>query len=218
MGGERGAVRVPCSPQARLHPLTGRCGSSTRVLGIEVTAGNVDLRDRYDIVAICSRGKHAGPSPSRTRRPDGVSMNDISAESGLRAQVVGRVLAAMEAVDAARRVAGESGGEVWARGEGGLSTVDLDNVTPTIECPNCAHRIPLPAGARRTGPRRVAVSAPGVNGDGQAKFAKGELRQLVLDFVNATPATRSTRAPWPVNWPCRWAVSCPRALTPTRTR
>jgi hypothetical protein len=118
-----------------------------------------------------------------------VSAFDVATESGLRAQVVGRVLAAMEAVDAALRVTGASGAELWARGDGDLSTVDLDNVTPTIECPNCAHRIPLPAGAgaRRTGPRRAGASAPGVNGDGQAKFAKGELRELVLGFVSAHP-------------------------------
>jgi hypothetical protein len=150
------------------------------VSGAPVSGGPVGGRDHLKVIMVAAiLGDHT----------DGVSAFDIATESGLRAQVVGRVLAAMEAVDAARRVAGESGGEMWVRGDGDLSTVDLDNVTPTIECPNCAHRIPLPAGAgaRRTGTRRAGVSGPGVNGDGQAKFAKGELRQLVLDFVNAHP-------------------------------
>ena len=41
---------------------------STRVLDIEVTVENVDLRDRYDIVANCSRGKLRRASPSWTCR------------------------------------------------------------------------------------------------------------------------------------------------------
>jgi hypothetical protein len=49
---------------------------STRVLGVDVTVEDVDLRGRYNIVAICSRGKarQAIPIlelPMPTPAPDG---------------------------------------------------------------------------------------------------------------------------------------------------
>jgi hypothetical protein len=128
--------------------------------------------------------------------PDGVSAADIANESGLRAQVVARALAAMQAADAARILPAPDGStvdgptpdgpavELWVRGETDPATVDMANVPMFTECPTCGHktRLRTATGARRTGP-----GAPGINGDGQAKLAKGELRQLVLDFINRHP-------------------------------
>src|SRR6266498_4139025 len=73
--------------------------------------------------------------------PDGVSASAIVDESGLRAAIVGRVLAAMETAGAAvRKPADESdpsGVELWVRGEADLTTVDLSAAAVRVVCPTC---------------------------------------------------------------------------------
>ncbi|WP_189115974.1 MarR family transcriptional regulator [Pilimelia terevasa] len=109
----------------------------------------------------------------------GVGAGVVAAESGLRAAIVGKVLAAMETVGAAVRTAGPDG-EVWSRGAGDLAAVSLANVpTNLIECPQCAHRFVPPARNRRTG-----GGAPGVNGDGGRVLGKNELRDMVREFLD----------------------------------
>ncbi|GFJ87557.1 hypothetical protein [Phytohabitans rumicis] len=109
-------------------------------------------------------------------------------ESGLRAAIVGRVLGAMEAADAAVRMppveGDETGVEVWLRGEADLSAVDLSVAAVREVCPTCQRPMP-----RRTGvnTRRTVSTALGTNGDGSPTLGKGQLADLVRDFLNAHP-------------------------------
>lgn len=112
--------------------------------------------------------------------PVGVTVADLASASGLRSVVLGRVLTAMEYADAARRVTTDDGTETWVAGETDPATVDLADVPTHSVCPTCGHRARIrPATARRQ------ASAPGVNGDGQPKLRKGELRAMVAEFVTA---------------------------------
>ena len=129
--------------------------------------------------------------------PDGVTASAIVDESGLRAAIVGRVLAAMETAGAAVRKpattddgeAEPNGPELWVRGEADLTTVDLTAAAVRVVCPTCQRPMPRrnTVAVARTGP-----AAPGHNGDGQRTLAKNELRNLVRDFLAAHPGHEFT--------------------------
>jgi len=102
--------------------------------------------------------------------------------------VLGRVLTAMEYAEAARRVTADDGTETWVPGEADPATVDLADVPTHAVCPTCGHRTRLrPATAGRR-----PVSVPGINGDGQPKLRKGQLRAMVAEFVTAHPGHEFT--------------------------
>jgi len=140
-----------------------------------VSGAPVGSPDHYKIVMVAGvLGDH----------PDGVSAAQVADESGLRAGIVGRVLAAMEAAGAAGRTPGdESGVELWTRGEADLATVSLAAVPAWAECPTCGHRTRVRS---TVGTRRVST-APGQNSDGQRTLAKGELETMVREFLRAHP-------------------------------
>jgi hypothetical protein len=125
--------------------------------------------------------------------PDGVSASAIVDESGLRAAIVGRVLAAMETAGAAvRKPADESdppGVELWVRGEADPTTVDLSAAAVRVVCPTCNRPMPRrnTVSVIRTGP-----AAPGHNSDGQRTLAKNELRSLIREFLAANPGHEFT--------------------------
>lgn len=115
--------------------------------------------------------------------PDGITAPDLIEISGMRHNVAPRVLGAMEAAGAARRLPpDENGTELWVRGDADPTTVDVANAPTHTTCPTCGKRRPI------IGPgNRPRSTEPGVNSDGQRKAAKGELRQMVLEFINANP-------------------------------
>lgn len=113
--------------------------------------------------------------------PNGVTAADIATESGMRAQIVGRVLTAMELATVATRTATESGDELWSIvPDADLSTVNPANVTAWQVCPTCGHRSRVRNGVTVG---RTVSTAPGRNSDGQPTLAKGALREQVLDFL-----------------------------------
>jgi len=120
----------------------------------------------------------------------GVTAATIVDESGLRAAIVGRVLAAMEAAGAAVRKtpdeAAPGTAELWVRGEADITGVSLIAAPMWCEC-TCGHRHKVPSPT--VGTRRVSTTptAPGRNADGQATLGKNELRTMVLDFMRAHP-------------------------------
>src|SRR6266536_2059435 len=144
--------------------------SGAPISGAPVSGAPVGSGDHLKIVMVAGiLGDH----------PDGVSASAIVDESGLRAAIVGRVLAAMETAGAAVRKRADantgddesdapdgsdaSGVELWVRGEADLTTVDLSAAAVRVVCPTC-HR-PMPrrntVNVTRTGP-----TAPGQNSDG----------------------------------------------------
>ena len=158
------------------------------VSGAPVSGAPVGSADHFKIVMVAGvLGDH----------PDGVSAADIADESGLRAAIVGRVLAAMETAGAAVREPattddGEpdpNGAELWVRGEADLTTVDLTAAAVRVVCPTCNRPMPRrnTVAVGRTGP-----AAPGHNSDGQPVLGKGELRNLVRDFLAAHPGHEFT--------------------------
>lgn len=117
--------------------------------------------------------------------PDGISAADAVEKSGLAPVVGDTVLAAMEVAGAARRLPVDADGvELWVRGDGDLSTVDLANAPTHVTCPTCGHarkvRRPLATG-RRTGGGGRAVGE--MNGDGSQRLAKNGLRSQVEGFM-----------------------------------
>lgn len=123
--------------------------------------------------------------------PGGVSAADIGTQSGLRSQIVARALAAMHAADAARRITSDADPtvELWVRGDTDPATVDMTNVTGYTECPTCGHKSRI----RTAGPlRHNGATVAGMNADGQPKLGKGELRTMVLDFINTHPGHEFT--------------------------
>lgn len=162
--------------------------SSAPVSGAPVSGAPVGSGDHLKVVMVAGiLGDH----------PDGVSASGIVDESGLRAAIVGRVLAAMETAGAAVRkpattTDGEpdpAGPELWVRGDADLTTVDLTAAAVRVVCPTCQRPMPRRTGVAvvRTGP-----VAAGHNGDGQRTLGKNELRNIVRDFLAAHPGHEFT--------------------------
>src|SRR6266545_2229879 len=129
--------------------------------------------------------------------PDGVSASAIVDESGLRAAIVGRVLAAMETAGAAvHKPPTEStdesdppGVELWVRGDADLTTVDLSAAAVRVVCPTCQRPMPR---RNTVSVSRTGTAGPGHNGDGQRTLGKNELRNLVRDFLRNNPGHEFT--------------------------
>ncbi len=169
-------------------PVSGAPVSGAPVSGAPVSGAPVGSGDHLKVVMVAGiLGDH----------PDGVTASAIVDESGLRAAIVGRVLAAMETAGAAVREPattddGEpdpNGAELWVRGEADLTTVDLTAAAVRVVCPTCNRPMPRrnTVAVGRTGP-----AAPGHNSDGQPVLGKGELRNLVRDFLAAHPGHEFT--------------------------
>jgi len=148
--------------------------SAVPVSAVPVSGAPVGSADHMKIVMVAGvLGDH----------PDGVAAGTVADESGLRAAIVGRVLAAMEVAGAAGKPADDASDvELWVRGDGDLTTVDLANAETYHEC-SCGHRhrVRTAVGTRR------ASTTPGTNSDGQKKLRKGDLRAIVLEFINSRP-------------------------------
>jgi hypothetical protein len=168
--------------------------SGAPVSGAPVSGAPVGSGDHLKIVMVAGiLGDH----------PDGVTAAGIADESGLRAAIVGRVLAAMETAGAAVRkpaatgdnesdasdVSDASGVELWVRGEADLTTVDLSAAAVRVVCPTCNRPMPRrnTVNVTRTGPL-----APGQNSDGSRTLGKNELRNIVRDFLWAHPGHEFT--------------------------
>ncbi len=119
--------------------------------------------------------------------PDGVSAAVVTDQSGLRAPVVARVLAAMEVAGAAVRKPGGSDDapELWVRGAADLSTVDLANAAPYRECVcTCGHKHRVKTGVTvTTAARRTGRTTGEINTDGSARLGKNGLRNQVEAFL-----------------------------------
>src|SRR6266540_4059936 len=158
--------------------------SGAPVSGAPVSGAPVGTGDHLKIVMVAGiLGDH----------PDGVSASAIVDESGLRAAIVGRVLAAMETAGAAvRKRADESdpsGVELWLRGEADLTTVDLSAAAVRVVCPTCQRPMPR---RNTVSVARTGTAAPGHNSDGQRTLGKGELENLVRDFLRNNPGHEFT--------------------------
>src|SRR6266511_5853025 len=162
--------------------------SGAPVSGAPVSGAPVGSGDHLKIVMVAGiLGDH----------PDGVSASAIVDESGLRAAIVGRVLAAMETAGAAvRKSPGEpadesdaSGVELWVRGDADLTTVDLSAAAVRVVCPTCQRPMPR---RNTVSVARTGTAGPGHNGDGQRTLGKGELRNLVRDFLRDNPGHEFT--------------------------
>src|SRR6266511_1293206 len=169
-------------------PVSGAPVSGAPVSGAPVSGAPVGSGDHLKIVMVAGiLGDH----------PDGVSASAIVDESGLRAAIVGRVLAAMETAGAAARKApGEpadesdpSGVELWLRGDAELTTVDLSAAAVREVCPTCQRPMPR---RNTVSVARTGTAAPGHNSDGQRTLGKGELENLVRDFLRANPGHEFT--------------------------
>src|SRR6266542_656517 len=169
-------------------PVSGAPVSGAPVSGAPVSGAPVGSGDHLKVVMVAGiLGDH----------PDGVTASAIVDESGLRAAIVGRVLAAMETAGAAVREPATTddcepdpnGAELWVRGEADLTTVDLTAAAVRVVCPTCNRPMPRrnTVAVGRTGP-----AAPGHNSDGQPVLGKGELRNLVRDFLAAHPGHEFT--------------------------
>src|SRR6266540_1764164 len=151
------------------------------VSGAPVSGAPVGSADHFKIVMVAGvLGDH----------PDGVSAADIADESGLRAAIVGRVLAAMETAGAAARKPTDdaSSTELWVRGDGDLTTVSLVAAPTWCEC-TCGNRHRV---RTTVGTRRAVSAAPGQNSDGQRTLGKNELRNIVRDFLREHPGHEFT--------------------------
>src|SRR6266511_2988429 len=165
-------------------PVSGAPVSGAPVSGAPVSGAPVGSGDHLKIVMVAGiLGDH----------PDGVSASAIVDESGLRAAIVGRVLAAMETAGAAvRKPADESdpsGVELWVRGEADLTTVDLSAAAVRVVCPTCQRPMPR---RNTVSVSRTGTAGPGHNGDGQRTLGKNELRNLVRDFLRNNPGHEFT--------------------------
>jgi hypothetical protein len=160
--------------------------SAAPVSGAPVSGAPVGTGDHLKVVMVAGiLGDH----------PDGVAAAAIADESGLRAAIVGRVLAAMETAGAAvRKPANHSDDEpdaarveLWVRGDADLSTVDLSAAAVRVVCPTCNRPMP-----RRSTVARTSPAGPGQNSDGQRTLSKNELRTLVRDFLRDHPGHEFT--------------------------
>ena len=174
---------TPASGTATDAPVSGAPVSGAPVSGVPVGGS-----DHLKIVMVAGiLGDH----------PDGVTAAAIVDESGLRAAIVGRVLAAMETAGAAVRKTTDpdghepdaTGAELWVRGEADLTTVDLSAAAVRVVCPTCQRPMPRrnTVAVTRTGP-----TGPGLNGDGSRTLGKNELRNIVRDFLWAHPGHEFT--------------------------
>ncbi|GAA1810947.1 hypothetical protein GCM10009682_35650 [Luedemannella flava] len=169
-------------------PVSGAPVSGAPVSGAPVSGAPVGSSDHLKIVMVAGiLGDH----------PDGVTASAIVDESGLRAAIVGRVLAAMETAGAAVRKTTDpdsdepdtSGTELWVRGEAELTTVDLSAAAVRVVCPTCQRPMPRrnTVTVNRTGP-----TGPGLNSDGSRTLGKNELRNIVRDFLWSHPGHEFT--------------------------
>lgn len=118
--------------------------------------------------------------------PDGMTPDAISSESGFALNVVVRLLAAMEQVDAARRIpADKTTGtpELWIPGPGKANEVDPNPAPP--RCPTC-NQVIRAARAAST-PATSSSGTRTTNNGGDEAFGRGELRTHTLKFINARP-------------------------------
>ena len=174
------------APAATDTDTTGDAGSDTPadapVSGAPVSGAPVGSGDHLKIVMVAGiLGDH----------PDGVTAAAIADESGLRAAIVGRVLAAMETAGAAVRKpaatdgdeSDASGVELWVRGEADLTTVDLSAAAVRVVCPTCNRPMPR----RNTVNVTRTPAGPGQNSDGSRTLGKNQLRTIVRDFLWAHP-------------------------------
>src|SRR5438034_1345948 len=179
---------APTGDTPAAAPVSGAPVSGAPVSGAPVSGAPVSTGDHLKVVMVAGiLGDH----------PDGVTAPAIVDESGLRAAIVGRALAAMETAGAAVRKPattddGEpdpTGTELWLRGEADLPTVDLTAAAVRVVCPTCNRPMPRrnTVAVGRTGP-----AAPGHNGDGQRTLGKNELRNVVRDFLAANPGHEFT--------------------------
>ena len=177
------ATETPTADTPANAPVSGAPVSGAPVSGAPVGTG-----DHLKVVMVAGiLGDH----------PDGVSASAIVDESGLRAAIVGRVLAAMETAGAAVRKPaatddGEpdpSGVELWVRGDADLTTVDLSAAAVRVVCPTCQRPMPR---RNTVSVSRTGTAGPGHNGDGQRTLGKNELRNLVRDFLRDNPGHEFT--------------------------
>ncbi|NNJ63210.1 MAG: MarR family transcriptional regulator [Dactylosporangium sp.] len=156
----------------------GEATTTASVPGAPVSGAPTNSANRFKIAVVAGiLGDH----------PTGVSAADLADESGLRSAIVARVLTAMEIVEAAVRqpATDDNGVDLWLRGAADLATVDLSRATARETCPHC-HR-PMPRRASTVNVRRSSGGRPSENSDGQARLHKGELRDMVVEFINAHP-------------------------------
>ena len=194
---------VPVATDTTDAETTGDSGSDTPaeapvsgapVSGAPVSGAPVGSGDHLKIVMVAGiLGDH----------PDGVTAAGIADESGLRAAIVGRVLAAMETAGAAVRKPATTGDdesdttdtpdaagvELWVRGDADLTTVDLSAAAVRVICPTCQRPMPRrnTVSITRTGP-----TVPGQNSDGSRTLGKNELRNIVREFLHAHPGHEFT--------------------------
>ncbi|WP_025620657.1 MarR family transcriptional regulator [Salinispora cortesiana] len=152
---------------------SGNAADAAPVSGVPVSGGPSGAGDHLKIVMVAGvLGDY----------PDGVSAADVIDQSGLRAQVVARVLTAMEVAGAAVRKPGDSDSapERWVRGEADLATVDLANAAPYRECVcTCGHKHRIKTGVTVTATRRAGRTTGESNTDGSPKLGKNGLRNQV---------------------------------------
>ena len=151
--------------------------SAVPVSGAPVSGAPSGSADHFKVVMVAGiLGDH----------PDGVSAAVVTDQSGLRAPVVARVLAAMEVAGAAVRKPGGSDDapELWVRGEADLATVDLANAAPYRECVcSCGHKHRVKTGVTVTARRTTGRATGEINTDGSARLAKNGLRNQVEAFM-----------------------------------
>lgn len=156
---------------------SGNAAGTAPVSGVPVSGGASGAGDHLKIVMVAGvLGDY----------PDGVSAVDVIDQSGLRAQVVARVLTAMEVAGAAVRKPGDSDSapERWVRGEADLATVDLANAAPYRECVcTCGHKHRIKTGVTVTATRRAGRTTGESNTDGSPKLGKNGLRNQVEAFM-----------------------------------
>jgi hypothetical protein len=176
------AIDAPTGDTSAPAPVSGAPVSGAPVSGAPVSGAPVGTGDHLKVVMVAGiLGDH----------PDGVTAAAIVDESGLRAAIVARVLAAMETAGAAVRKppADEGGPELWARGDADLTTVDLSRAAVREVCPTCNRPMPR---RNTVSVSRIATGGQGLNGDGQRTLGKNELRNLVRDFLHANPGHEFT--------------------------
>ncbi|MCP2323390.1 hypothetical protein HDA40_001897 [Hamadaea flava] len=159
---------------------------------------SLDLESReFDVVNESASATEQPVAGIRTRTPDrkvlilagvlgsqpaGATSDTITAISGLNPATVVRLLQAMAQAEAAiyqpeDAEAGTPG--LWRMGPGDLAAVDPNPEPP--RCPTCGQTIKQ----ARTNQLHAGSGAPGVNNDGSAKFAPGELATAVEGFLGA---------------------------------
>lgn len=153
--------------------------------------GHSDDKDTQPVSTPAASKKKADPkvlmvSAVLSDYPAGVTIGQIADECGLGPTTVDKLLYVMEFQGAAVKIdakPSEGAPELWLSGTTRATEVDLTQLPPQAaqHCATCTcggHRSRSAASIRR-----VSLE-PGKNSDGSRKFSKGELRQLVHNFVN----------------------------------